>query len=78
MIWLSFSLWLSLPTIINTKNASISYTHIKLNYSYQTHVFYKKDIHLQFKSKLANELSISSKKITIYKKNIYHAQKLQK
>ena len=63
----------------NAKNASTGHTFFKLNYGYYSHVSYKKDINLHSRSKSANELSIKLRELMIvYKKNLHHAQKLQK
>ena len=65
--------------IITQKNASTSHISFALNYGYHFHVFYKKDFDPFSKSKSANELSIELRElITICRKNLHHAQKLQK
>lgn len=57
----------------NTKNANTSYTFFKLNCDYYFHIFYKKDINLHFKSKLANELLKKLYElIIIFRKNFYY------
>ncbi len=45
----------------------------KLNYGYYPYIFYKKDINLCSKLKLAEKLSIEFQKLMImYKKNLYY------
>ena len=63
----------------NAKNASSGYMLFKFNCSYHPWMLYKKDVNPCTKSKSANKLSAKLKKlIIIYKKNLYHAQELQK
>ena len=63
----------------NIKNASISYTFFKLNCGYYFCVCYKEVINLCSKSKSANKLLTELQVlITVYWKNLYHVQKLQK
>ena len=63
----------------NTKNANPDHTSFKLNYDYHPHISYKEDINPCSKSQLANELSTELWKLmTVYKQNLYYAQKLQK
>ena len=63
----------------NAKNASINHTPFELNYGYHPRVFFKKDTNPRFRSKTADELLAELWKLMIiYRKNLYHAQKLQK
>ena len=55
----------------NVKNTSIGYMSFKINGGYHPHVFYKEDIDLYFKSKVADELTKKLKNlITICKENL--------
>ena len=63
----------------NTKNVSTYHTSFELNYGYDSRVFYKKNINSWSKSKSANKLLTKLRKLmTVYRKNLYHAQELQK
>ena len=63
----------------NTKYASIGYTPFELNCGYHSCVSYKEDVNLCFRSKAANELTEELRNlIAIYRKNLQHAQELQK
>lgn len=65
-------------TYNNTKNANISYTYFKLNFSYYLPIFFKENFNFRFQSKLANKLLIKLKKLRIiFQKNFYYIQKLQ-
>ena len=63
----------------NTKYASTRYKSFNLNCGYYSRVFYEKDINSHSKSKAANELTKELRNLmTMYKKNLRYAQKLQK
>ena len=63
----------------NTKNTSTGYTPFKLNYGYYLCVFFKKDTNPRSQSKTVDRLLAKLQKvITIYQKNLYYTQKLQK
>ena len=63
----------------NAKNASNGYTSFELNYGYHFLVFYKDDINPRFKFKSADKFLLVLKKLmTVYCKNVYHAQEFQK
>lgn len=52
--------------------------HFELNYSYHPHVSYKNNINSRFRFGSAEKLSTNLRElITIYLKNLYHAQKLE-
>lgn len=50
----------------NIKNVNISYILLNLNYRYHFNVFYKKNINLQFKSKIVDKLLIKLLKTSIH------------
>ena len=63
----------------NTNNASTGHTLFKPNCSYHLRVSFKEDINLHSRSNAADKLLAKLQKLmTIYKENLYHAQKLQK
>ena len=63
----------------NGKNASNSYMPFKLNCGYDSRVFYKENIDFRPKSKLADELLAELRELmTVCRKKLHHAQKLQK
>ena len=63
----------------NAKNASNCYTPFELYCGYYPRVSYKKDIDPRSRSKSANELSTELQELMIVcRKNLHHAQKLQK
>lgn len=58
---------------------STNYTLFELNCGYHSYISYKKDINLCFKSKAADKLLMEFQELmTVYKKNLHHAQELQK
>ena len=61
----------------NAKNVSTGYTPFESNCGYHPRIFYKKGIIFCFKSKSVDKhLMKLQELITVYKKNLYHAQKL--
>ena len=63
----------------NAKNTSTEYTLFELNCSYHLWMSYKDDVNPNSKSKIADELSVELKKLMIVcRKNLNHAQELQK
>ena len=63
----------------NIKNASIGHISFELNCGYHPPVFYKKDINPRSMSKSAEKLLTKPRKLmTVYWKNLYYTQKLQK
>lgn len=63
----------------NVKNANIGHITLKLNYNYYFWMSCKKDFNFYLKSNSADGLLAELRKlIIIYKKNLYHSQKLQK
>ena len=63
----------------NAKNASTSHTLFELNCGYYPRMLYKDDIDPRSQSKSANKLSAELKELMIVcRKNLYHAQELQK
>ena len=63
----------------NAKNASSAYTPFELNFGYHPWMSYKEDVDPRSNSKSADKLSIKLKELMIVcKKNLYHAQELQK
>ena len=63
----------------NVKNASTGHTPFKLNCGYHPRVFFKEDTDPCFRSKTADELLAELQELmTVCRKNLYHAQKLQK
>ncbi len=61
----------------NTKNTSTGHTSFELNYGFHPQASYKKDVDPCSKLKLVDELANDLRElITIYKKNLQHAQKL--
>ena len=66
-------------TYNNVRNASTDHTLFELNCGYHPWILYKEDVNPHSKSKLADELSAELKKLMIVcRKNLHHAQKLQK
>ena len=63
----------------NAKNVNTGHTLFELNCGYNPHVFYKENTDPCSQSKTADKLSIELEELmTIYRENLYHAQKLQK
>ncbi len=63
----------------NAKNASTDYMPFELNCGYHSRAFYKKDVNPQSQSKSANKLATELRELmAVYKKNLQHAQELQK
>ena len=63
----------------NAKNASTRHTPFELNCGYHPRVFFKKDTNPCSRSKTANELLVKLRELmTVCRKNLYHAQELQK
>ena len=63
----------------NAKNASTGHTPFELNCGYHPCVFFKKDTDPHSKSKTAKKLSSKLRKLmTVYWKNLHHAQEFQK
>ena len=63
----------------NAQNASSGYTYFELNYGYNVKMSYKDNVNLCSKFKSADKLSIELKELMIVcRKNLHHAQKLQK
>ena len=63
----------------NAKNASINHTPFELNCGYHLHVSYEQDIDLRSKSNLADNLANNLRELmTMCRKNLQHAQNLQK
>ena len=63
----------------NAKNASTSYTPFELNCGYHPHISYKEDFNSRSKSKSADDLASNLRElIAVYRKNLQHAQDLQK
>ena len=63
----------------NAKNASTSHTPFKLNFGYHPCVFFKEDTNPRSRLKTADELLAELWKLmTVCRKNLYHAQELQK
>ncbi len=63
----------------NAKNTSTRHTLVELNCGYYSCIFNKEDINPCSYSKSAEELVNKLKDLmTIYRKNLYHTQKLQK
>ena len=63
----------------NAKNSSISHTPFKLNCSYYPRVSFEENINSCSQSKSADELSAGLQDLmTVCRKNLYHAQELQK
>ena len=57
------------------KNANINYIFFEQNCGYHLCVFYKKNIDLYFKSKLANNLASKLRELWLYIKNISNTPK---
>ncbi len=58
---------------------STGHIFFEFNYAYQSHISYEKNINLCSKSKSADELLTKLRELmTVYKKNFYYIQKLQK
>lgn len=63
----------------NAKNTSNDHKFFKSNCAYYFPMSYKKEVNSHCKLKLANELCVKLRVLTIiFKKNLYHAQDLQK
>lgn len=63
----------------NTKNISLDYTFLKLNYEYHLYVFSEEDIDLCLKSHSAKKLAKELKsQMSICQQNLIYTQKLQK
>ena len=63
----------------NAKNASTRHTFFELNYGYYPQVSFEENVNPYSKSKSADELSAELKDLmTICRKNLCHAQNLQK
>ena len=63
----------------NAKYTSTGYILFELNYRYHPYVSYKEDIDARSTSKQANELTKQFRNLMVaYRKNLQHAQKLQK
>ena len=63
----------------NAKNTNMSYTPFELKSRYHPYVFYKMNVNSRSKSKSANKLTKKLENlIAVYRKNLQHAQKLQK
>ena len=63
----------------NAKNASIGHTPLKLNYGYHPQMLYKENVDSHSQSKLVDELSAKLRELMIIcRKNLHHAQELQK
>ena len=63
----------------NAKNASTGHISFELNCGYYSHVSFEEDIDSRSRFMLASELLLKLQKlISIYCKNLFHAQKLQK
>ena len=63
----------------NAKNASFDYMPFELNYGYHLRMLYKNNVDPCSKSKSADYLLAELRKLMIvYRKNLHHAQELQK
>lgn len=63
----------------NGKDASIGHKSFKLNCGFHIRVFYEENINFYLKSKAIDKLAAMLKAvISVYKKNFYLTQKLQK
>ena len=63
----------------NAKNANTSHILLEHNCKYHLQVFYKKDLDLRLKLRIAEELySELQELMTACQQNIYHAQEFQK
>ena len=63
----------------NVKNTSISHMPFELNFGYYLCISFKKDINSHSQLKTANKLLTEIRELmTICRKNLHHAQKLQK
>ena len=63
----------------NAKKASTNHTFFELNCNYHLQIFFKNNVDLYSRSRLANELAKKLKElINICQQNLLHAQKLQK
>ena len=63
----------------NAKNASTGHAFFELKCDFYLQASYKEDINLQSQSKSADELANKLRElVTIYRKNLQHAQELQK
>ena len=63
----------------NSKNASTSHTPFELNCSYYLRILYKEDVDSRSQSKSADKLSAKLRdQMIVCRKNLYHAQELQK
>ena len=63
----------------NVKNADLGHMLFELDCGYHLQILYKNNVNSCFKSKLTDKLSIKLRELMIvYRKNLYHTQKLQK
>ena len=63
----------------NAKNASTGHTPFEFNCGYHPRLFFEEDTNLCSWSKTAKELSSKLRELmTVYQKNLYHAQEFQK
>ena len=63
----------------NSKNASIGHMLFELNCGYHPQISYKEEVNPRSQSKSADELSEELRElIVVYRKNLHHAQELQK
>ncbi len=63
----------------NAKNTNIGHSPFKLNYGYQSRVFFEKDVDLRLRSCSANELAKELRElIEVCCQNLFHTQELQK
>ena len=66
-------------TYNNAKNASIGHKFFELNYKYYPCVSNKEDLDPRSKSRTAKKLFFKLQNLmTVYQRNLYHTQKLQK
>ena len=57
----------------------MGYTSFEFNYGYYLRIFYKENVNSYFRSKTVDELTKELKNLmAIYRKNLQHAQELQK
>ena len=63
----------------NAKNASIGHTPFELNCGYHPRMSYKEEVDPHSKWKSADKLSAELRELMfVYRKNLHHAQELQK
>ena len=66
-------------TYNNSKNASTGHMLFELNCGYNSRMSYEEEVDPCFQSKSVDELFRELRKLmVIYRKNLYHAQELQK